>query len=342
MGGQFLIVGSSDRATLGGLVNAGVADVASGSTLQINGNASNSGVLATNDIYVASLGSNNTVNITGTLTNQVGGQFLLGGAGYSGDVATLGSLNNSGSVELEYGNTLTVSGNVSNSGILATSYVFYSGGNTFNVNGTLTNLGGGQFILNGPADMASLGGLDNSGFVQVQNGSTLQINGNLNNFATGSVYVNNSTLQVNGNLNNSGTLVIDPSTLTVTGMLTNNVGSTFNLAAGDTLNVGSLNNMGSFVLPSGVQLSTPIFSSAGSTTVSALATLLVGTGAAGNTGYYQLANGTLGEFIDMSGFGVIVVNDAAHLDGTLDILLQAGSILRLAPHTSSSPSTPAC
>ena len=44
----------------------------------------------------------------------------------------------------------------------------------------------------------------------------------------------------------------------------------------------------------------------------------------GGQGYIQLANGTLGEMISMTSFGVINVNGSALLDGTLDILLQGG------------------
>ena len=40
------------------------------------------------------------------------------------------------------------------------------------------------------------------------------------------------------------------------------------------------------------------------------------------TGYIQLPNGTLGEMISSTNFGVIDVTGLASLDGTLDILLQ--------------------
>ena len=338
--------------------NSGTVTVENGSTLQINGDVTNSGSLVTGS---GNFGGN-TLIVNGNLANNLGGSFGLyspyglgdratigsmdnnglieldnnsdltvkGGVSNSGtfelvgpgSTATVGSVVNSGFIELDNNSELTVRGDVSNSGDIYRNFYKGSGKNTITINGTLTNQSTGRFILLGPGDMTTIGGLDNSGLVKVENGSTLLITGDLNNFAKGAIYVESSTLLVNGNLNNSGTLVIDPSTLTVTGTLTNNAGSTFTLAAGDTLNVGSLNNLGSFVLPSGTQLSTPIFSSTGSATVDALATLLVGTGAAGNTGYYQLANGTLGEHINMADFGVIVVNGAAHLDGTLAVLLQ--------------------
>ena len=253
--------------------------------------------------YIITYGGGNTLNIAGMLTNEAGAEFSLYGPG---DTANFGS-------------------NVDNYGQISTSN-FYGvrGGNTLNITGKLTNEAGASFSLQGPGDTANFGGLDNSGQVGVYNGSTLRINGDLNNFVTGAIYVESSTLEVNGNLNNFGTLVIDPSTVTITGTLTNNVGSTFTLAPGDTVNAGSVINLGSFAIPGGAQLSTPMFSSSGSTTVGPLATLLVGTGTAGNTGFYQLANGTLGEHINMADFGVIIVDGTAHLDGTLDVLLQTG------------------
>ncbi len=287
--GVLQLNGPGDMAMLGGLGNSGMFDVEGGSTLQISGDANNSGPLSTN---LNGLGGGNTVNITGTLTNT--GGFVLTGAG---DMATLGSLENFGRVDVENRSKLQINGDANNSGILATNLTSHGGGNTLNVTGVMINQASGQFILAGPGDMATLGELNNSGLVEVENGSTLTVKGDLNNFATGDVEVNSSTLTVNGNLNNFGTLNIDPSTLTVTGTLTNNAGSVFSLAAGDILNAGSVNNLGSFTLPAGTQLNTPAFSSFGNTTVGSMATLLVGTGSAPGTGYIQLANGTLGEMI---------------------------------------------
>jgi hypothetical protein len=269
------------------------------------------------------------VDVIGDMLNN--DNVMLGEGGHPAG-ATLnisGTLTNTGGVFIDNDSTLNIKGNASNSGTIFTGY-YYGGGNTLSVTGTLTNQVSGYLILSGPAAKATLGHLDNFGYVLVGDGnfvgdgSMLQVNGDLNNFATGAIYVESSTLLVNGNLNNFGTLVIDPSTVTITGTLTNNVGSTFTLTPGDTFNAGSVINLGSFALPGGTQLNTTAFSSAGSTTVSAFATLLVGTGSAGNAGYYQLANGTLGEYISMAGFGVIVVDGAAHLDGTLAVLLQNG------------------
>ena len=79
--------------------------------------------------------------------------------------------------------------------MIITNQFHYGGGDTITVGGTLFNQATGEFILSGPNDMATLGGLVNAGLVEVLNGSTLLVNGNLDNF---------------------GTVQVDPSTLTVT------------------------------------------------------------------------------------------------------------------------------
>ena len=72
------------------------------------------------------------LSINGTLTNNSGGTFLLYGPG---DVATLGSLNNSGYIDLENASALTVNGDVNNSGNIYTSDLGGSGHNTITING---------------------------------------------------------------------------------------------------------------------------------------------------------------------------------------------------------------
>src|ERR1019366_506018 len=95
-------------------------------------------------------------------------------------------------------------------------------------------------------------------------------------------------------------------TLNIGGTLTNN--NTFELyGLGDVANVTTLVNNGAVTIGTGAKL-------------------MVGTGVAGSPGYYQFANGTLGEFVNMSNFGVITVDNGASvaLNGTLKVLLQSG------------------
>jgi len=201
---------------MGSLNNAGTVDVENGSTLTINGAVDNSGNLYTNQ---QGIGGKNTLNITGMLTNEAGGNFTLYGPM---DSATLGSLSNAGTVNVDKGSTLTILGDASNSGTIATDPAL--SGNIVNVGGMLTN--SGTFTLNGPNDVATLGSLNNAGTVNVDNGSTLN---------------------VTGAASNSGTIQTDPggNTITVTGLLTNEAGGTFTLNGPmDTGTLGSLNNAG--------------------------------------------------------------------------------------------------
>ncbi|MGO9517995.1 MAG: beta strand repeat-containing protein [Candidatus Korobacteraceae bacterium] len=167
--GVFELAGPGDQATLGGLINSGDVEVGNGSTLQINGDVTNSFVIETGALVS---GGRNTVNITGTLTNQGPDGFGLFGAG---DMATIGGdLINSATVTVENGSMLTVEGNVTNSGMLGTDLFNHGGGSAIIVDGLLTNNAMGTVSLNGPEDvLVALSGLTNSGMVSVNNGSAL-------------------------------------------------------------------------------------------------------------------------------------------------------------------------
>ena len=358
--GGFELYGPSDMATIGGdLTSSGSVFMFYGSTLQIDGNVSNSESITTG--YANGAGGGNTLTIIGNLTNAPGASLDVYG---TGDFATVATLNNGGYVRVntgatlnltnqpggitdvvagsqyniggsftaglnsafanltsiegqvllfgqndvitpgggtltlsstgyldpENGSTVAINGNVNNSGQIVSGY-YGGGGNTLTISGSLSNSGG--FELYGPSDMATIGGdLTSSGSVFMFYGSTLQIDGN----------VSNSESITTGYANGAG----GGNTLTIIGNLTNAPGASLDVyGTGDFATVATLNNGGYVRVNTG-------------------ATLLVGTGIAGAPGYFQLANGTLGEYISMAGFGVIVANGAAHLDGTLDILLQNG------------------
>ena len=115
--GIFQLLGPGDMATVGNgvgtaLANSGYVVVDGGSKLTINGAVDNSGQLLTND---QGNGGGNTITITGLLTNESTGSFTLNGPS---DMATLGSLNNAGTVEVDNGSTLTINGAFDNSGSL--------------------------------------------------------------------------------------------------------------------------------------------------------------------------------------------------------------------------------
>src|SRR5208337_2585732 len=130
----------------------------------------NAAILATNFFGA---GGGNTLTIGGLLTNEAGGTFTLNGPV---DMATLGSLNNAGTVNVDNGSTLNVTHDATNSGDIFTDP---GANNKVNIGGNLTNIG--TFRLNGPGDMATIGGsLNNSGNVDVGS-STLAISGDATN-----------------------------------------------------------------------------------------------------------------------------------------------------------------
>src|SRR5208337_2157614 len=248
--GTFDLTGGA-KATIGALMNTAATttvDLENASTLKITGNADNFGTLSTG----ANSGTGgNTITITGMLTNESGATFELLGHG-SADMATIGSVSNSGNfyvynsstamigngltnsdlVNVANGSTLQITGDVTNSRFLYMG-AYIGGGDTLNITGALNNQGGGaEFILNSSGDMAKIGGnLVNSGFVDVETGGTLQIGGDLTNsatFATGYYGGSGNTVKITGNVNNSGILATGYNltggggdTLTIGGGLTN-------------------------------------------------------------------------------------------------------------------------
>jgi hypothetical protein len=331
--GTFELYGLGDTATLGSLTNSGTADVEHGSTLQINGNASNSG-----DFYTdfGGLGGNNTVNITGTLDNT--GLVWLKGAGdkatitgavtneldaeiflFAGSTATMdGGLNNAGTVDVEGGSTLQVNGNATNSGNLYTNQQGNGGNNTLNITGMLTNTGNFELFGHAP-DMATIGSLTNSGTVDVFGGSALNVSG---------AFDNSGTLNTGGGKDPGG------NTVTVTGLLTNEATGEIDLnggKSGDVLQaLAGLTNNGVINVNGGSSIDPPFVNNGGTINIGAGSKMIVGTGMPMGTGYIQLANGTLGEVINGYGpcgtgnCGLINVTGSALLAGTLDILLKQG------------------
>ena len=159
--------------------------------------------------------------------------------------------------------------------------------------------------------MATIGLLYNEepGVIDLENRSALEVSGDVHNF--GNIY----TSFYGGSGGN---------TITIGGTLTNDPGAQFALLnSTDRLIIN-----GSMNLSNGAALSTPTLNNGGTINVDGLSTLLVGLavlhGPGPSANYIQLANGTLGEMISATNFGVINVNGSALLDGTLAILLQGG------------------
>ena len=114
--------------------------------------------------------------------------------------------------------------------------------------------------------------------------------------------------------------------ITVNGLLTNEATGQINLnGPGDVLQaLAGLTNNGVVNVKNGSSIDPPFVNNGGTINIDSLSKMIVGTGNPMGLGYIQLANGTLGEIITPTSYGVINVNGSALLDGTLDILLKPG------------------
>src|SRR5208283_2045033 len=246
-----------------------------GSKVSITGNVVNNGYLST-DYEIG--GGNNTLNISGTLTNN--DQFYVDG---SGDVVNVGTLVNDGNLIVNTGATLNLSNGITD--VVA--------GSEFTINGTFTagannafyklsSVEGLLYLANGQVTNVTPGGgtLTNSGNIGLTNGSTLSIVGNVTNsnymYADGGAInisgnLTNSTnsssfalglgskVSITGNVVNNGYLSTDyeigggNNTLNISGTLTNN-DQFYVDGSGDVVNVGTLVNDGNLIVNTGATL----------------------------------------------------------------------------------------
>jgi len=243
--------------------SAGSLQVNDGSTLAITGNVSNSGAFTE-----GFLGASNTVSVSGTLTNAVNAQLGVEG---SGDVMSIGVLNNSGMVNITP-NTVTIPASliITGSGTVTNSGNINVVGGTLKFNSSSASLTGGGTLTLGNSSATS------TGTIQVGTGDTGTLT-NVNNTITGSGNLGNSTLTLvnQGTINangqvSSGILTVQPgasgmtntgtleatnqSTLVLTGTFNNTGGTiqalgesggtvnpTVQLTAGTVINGGTLN-----------------------------------------------------------------------------------------------------
>ena len=334
---SFFLLNSGTSATLNSQPGGGISDVALGADYEIFGTFKAGAVSAFNNL--------NSVEGTLVLFN---GQSTVATPG-NGPLA----VSSSGIVAVE---SLQVVGDVSNSGIFATSY--YGGGNgALTVNNTLTNNVGGTFGPYGNLDVASVGALNNSGTVHVGTGATLNLTNQpagITDVVAGSSFDLAGTFNAGANngfyqlANVDGTLILEngqtttttPSSGTFTvgsaGYVEVKSGTTFNIIGSviangilsfndplpTTVNItGMLTNLGGQVNVVGPTA----FLSVGGIGNGGMLTLPEGSTVSVANGFYQLANGTLGETIGANGFAIISVNGGlVMLDGTLDVLLDPG------------------
>ena len=338
--GSLMLYGPGDKAKIGSVVNSdfGTIDLENGSKLRVNGDVTNNsgGTIATS-LHGGS--GANKITINGKLTNS--GTFGLYSFSLS-DVATIGSVENSGTINVGVGgglneqlkilaglnnngdifsqesSSITVGGNVSNTGL-----IHLETASTLSIGGNLTNSG---TLETGTAVSVNVAGdLTNSGSISLDYGypnPALTVGGNLIN--SGHFESQAGPVQVNGAATNSGFLESGYS-MTVHGLLTNTATGQINSEAGGVLEaLGGLSNSGVINVNSGSAIDPPFLNNLGMINIDGTSRLVVGTGSPMGTGYIQLANGTLGEMISATNFGVINVKGSALLDGTLSILLQGG------------------
>jgi len=148
------------------------------------------------------------------------------------------SLSNSGSIQLNLGSTLQVSGDVSNSGTIATANSEFGGhyfGNTVNIAGKLTNGTGGTFSLGSVNDAANIGYISNAGTILLATGTNLNVNGG-SHAATNALpgFLNTGTVDISsgGTLASPLTYTQTSGQTTVDGTLRVSSRGTINLAGG--------------------------------------------------------------------------------------------------------------
>jgi hypothetical protein len=128
--------------------------------------------------------------------------------------------------------TLDVNGSTADLQIAGGNTLSFNSSTSLNIGGMLTN--GGNFLLNGPGNIATIGnGATNSGIVDLEDGSTLTVVGDVMNSA---------------DISTTGFGSVGGNTLNITGMLTNQAGATFVLLGGgpgDMATIsGNLTNLG--------------------------------------------------------------------------------------------------
>jgi len=328
--------GATLTITGGGL---GVTDVVAGSTINLYGNLNvvNSGKTTS--------GLGNLNSVEGTLTIQNGQTTAVTPTSGTLTIASGGSLQIS---DLAASNTtLSITGNLNNSGVITTG--FSGGTNTVTVSGTFTNNSSGNVILYSSTDVMNVKALSNSGILQVGNavgsGATFNITGGGQGVTD---IVSGSTIELYGNFNviNSGKstsalanlttvagnlLLINDQTTSVTpsgGTLTIAVGGQVELsnAASSTTTLsitGNVNNSGSLTTGFAGGTNTVTVSGTFTNNSGGLLELYAGNGGSGtdlvsiatlsNSGTVELAGS--GATLDITGTGTLTNN------GTIDLVL---------------------
>jgi hypothetical protein len=307
-----------DTADVNSLTNNGELGIGPSATLNITGGGQGiTDAVAGSSLYLEGtfeLGGNPSASGIGSLTS-VEGYVEIDNAQTTNDTPIGGTLtvSNTGDLRVNNGSTLTVNGNLTNSGYIYTG-VGYSTGSTLNVTGTFTNNAGADTYVGWSSlpDHMNVGALANAGYIQVNPTATLNVAGSTDT-NSGNLTLVGGTLSspsTTGNFDNTGTVMSYPgypSTISIGGTFTNALGANLTLNnSGDVATIATLANGGIVTVASGALLG-------------------VGTGTFSGTGYQQLANGTLNEILtSATSFGVLNITGSVSLAGALDITLAAG------------------
>ena len=168
------------------------------STVRINANGTSSAYLA-----VGGIGSQgDQVTVTGTWTITADGGIQLGGF----DAITFGQLVNAGQVTLYCGGTLTVTGDVDNSGCMATSAngFCYAGATCLTRGGVLT----GKRVRVRAANDSAIGSVVNVGGT-LNNGPSSSFTLNMEDTANVARFLNDGSIYIATGQLNVGTLVAE-------------------------------------------------------------------------------------------------------------------------------------
>lgn len=297
-------------------------DVASGSTLIVNG-------LVTNTVAgIISVKAEGTMIVNGTVINsgvglsQVAG-VTVGSGGHltTGDVTNNSGPHEGGTVSLA-GGTMTVNGMFTNtsSGTTSNSSLSLSAGSTMSITGDLNNAG--AVALNGSNLLNVDGNMTNSGSIALASADTLRVGGTFTNQSTGnlSLATNGGTATV-GQFANAGNV---------------QVGSGANLVVASTQSFtstgGTVTVDGTLISPGGVNIRGGTLAGSGliAGNVTNAGTLVSGdpTGTLTIFGNYtQTATGVLDDIIDGGSpgeFGLTQVTGLVDLDGMLSLNFASG------------------
>src|SRR6202043_2036928 len=230
--------------------NTGELDLEKATSLTVNGNLTNSGLLYTN--VQNDQGGANTLTVTGAFTNNAGATTRIGFFGDTADVMNVPTLVNNGSLYIDGGATLNLTSQPNGvTDVVAGSQLLVFGtlkAGAANGLAKLTSVEGTLVVGNGQVwSDTPIGGtltISNTGELDLEKATSLTVTGNLTN--AGQLYTNIQNRQGAGN------------SVTVTGTFTNNSGAATRIGffgdTADVMNVATLVNNGSLEIDSGATL----------------------------------------------------------------------------------------